>query len=144
MRDLRESGELLTNYEAARLVSVSVHTIRYWVKTGRLAAVARGAKNQSFFRRTDVLAASTRYRSQEMKKNEGDKNLITVNSVGAALGISRTAAYSLVTRLKPTKYHIGFGREYYVDGEEIYQLLSDNPYYKMLMAKKRFDLNQYF
>lgn len=89
------------------------------------------------YRRTDVLAASTKYRFEDLKNREGKKNLMPVTKLSEILGISRTAAYGVITRYKPTKYYVGIGAQYYVDGEELYQLLQDSPYYSYLIEARR-------
>lgn len=131
--------ELITKWQAARLVSVSEHTITYWIRTGRLAPAKRSGEpgRPYLFKRIDVVAASTKYRLEDLKNREGDRNLIPVTKISELLGVSRTAAYGIVTRYKPTKYYAGAGTQYYIDGEELYQKLQDSPYYSYLIEARR-------
>lgn len=131
-------ADLIDKKQAARLLSVSPQTVQYWVNTGRLAPTVRGRRGRShLFRRTDAIAASSKYRIKDLKSREGEKNFLTVPKVASLLGISRTAAYGIVTRYKPTKYHVGSGRQYFIDGEELYHLLQESPYYSLLMELRR-------
>ena len=135
-----EQEQLYTIRQAARSLKVSPHTIRYWVRTKRLAPVARkgrGVRSAHLFRRTDVVSASTKGQLEDLKREEGVKNLITVTEMGTYLGISRTAAYAIVTRYKPTKYWIPSHSQYYIDGEEVYILLQDSPYYRAIIETRR-------
>ena len=135
---MQDDLDLIDKKQAARLLSVSPYTVQYWVNTGRLAPTVRGRRGRShLFRRTDVVAASSRHRAEDLKFREGKKNFLTVPKVASLLGISRTAAYGIVTRYKPTKYHIGSGRQYFIDGEELYTLLMESPYYEALMESRR-------
>lgn len=132
--------DLLTINEAARLVHVSPETIRYWIKTKRLAtepiriSARSGRPYGKLVRRQDLLSASPRNRAQEMKSSHPG-NLLTVNEISSRLGTTKELAYILVNRLELEKHYID-GCQYMVDGEELWQLLREDPNYWYLTLRK--------
>jgi ribosomal protein S25 len=134
------TDELLTIDEAARLAHVTRETIRYWLKTKRLASTpirtsARSGKPYGkLVRRTDVLAASPTTKIRMLKESHAGK-LLTVSEICSALDINPSVAYVLIRRFNLDKVYID-GWSYMVDGEQLWHhLQSDQTYWYLTLRK---------
>lgn len=134
------TDELLLTYdEAARIAHVSPETIRYWVKTGRLArkySHTSARSGRPYGRRvshSELVAALPANREKQMKDDHPGK-LLTVREVAAALKISKHLAYILIRRYELEKFRID-GWTFMVDGEELHRYLEDDPTYYYLLHK---------
>ena len=134
------TDDLLTIDEAARLAHVSRETIRYWIKTQRLASqpmwisARSGRPYGKLVRRRDLLSAAPRSRAQQMK-DEHPGNLLTVGEIRSRLGITRELAYILVNRFEMEKHYID-GCQYMVDGEELWQRMREDSIYWYLTLRR--------
>jgi len=134
------TDELLTIDEAARLAHVSRETIRYWIKTKRLASVpirisARsGRPYGKLVRSSDVLSSEPRTKSLKLR-DEHPGNLLTVNEISSRLKINRGLAYNLVKRFELEKIMID-GCSYMVDGNKLWEFLREDSTYWYLTLRK--------
>lgn len=134
------TDDLLTIDEAARLAHVSPETIRYWIKTERLAPVpirisARSGKPYGKrIPRSQLAAANPVERIAHMKGSHSG-NLLTVQEIQSALQVPSDLAYRLVKYFKLEKHYID-GCQYMVDGEELWQLMREDPIYWYLTLRK--------
>ena len=134
------TDDLLTFDEAARLAYVSTETIRYWVKTKRLAtepiriSARSGRPYGKLVRRRDLLSAAPRSRAQQMK-DEHPGNLLTVGEIRSTLQITQDLAYILVNRFEMEKHYID-GWQYMVDGEELWQRMRADSIYWYLTLRR--------
>lgn len=134
------TDELLTIDEAARLAQVSAETIKYWIKTKRLAtepariSARSGRPLGKLVRRRDVLSASPKSRAEQMKSSHPG-NLLTVGEIRSILKIRFELAYILVNRFELEKHYID-GWQYMVDGEELWQKLREDSIYWYLTLRK--------
>tara|TARA_B110000503_G_scaffold88259_1_gene133826 strand:- start:8800 stop:9225 length:426 start_codon:yes stop_codon:yes gene_type:complete len=140
-------SELLTLKEAARLAFVSYETIIYWIKTGRLAvekgppSKRSGIPYNRFVRRVDLLAASPTTKSKLLKEAHPG-NLLTVAEISTTLQINKDLAYKLVNTFELEKHRIDRAT-YMVDGNELHEKLSEDPYYWYLVQKKPSEFSAY-
>jgi hypothetical protein len=134
------TDELLTIDEAARLAHVSTETIKYWIKTKRLAtepirtSARSGRPYGKLVRRRDLLSAAPRTKADQMKSSHPG-NLLTVGEVRSTLRIRRELAYILVNRFELEKHYID-GCQYMVDGEELWGKMREDPIYWYLTLRK--------
>jgi hypothetical protein len=134
------TDELLTIDEAARLAHVSTETIKYWIKTKRLAtepiriSARSGRPYGKLVRRRDLLSAAPRTRAQQLKSSHPG-NLLTVGEIRSTLKIRRELAYILVNRFDLEKHYID-GCQYMVDGEQLWQKLREDSVYWYLTLRK--------
>jgi hypothetical protein len=134
------TDELLTIDEAARLAHVSTETIKYWIKTKRLAtepiriSARSGRPYGKLVRRRDLLSAAPRTRAQQLKSSHPG-NLLTVGEIRSTLKIRRELAYILVNRFDLEKHYID-GCQYMVDGEQLWQRMREDSVYWYLTLRK--------
>jgi hypothetical protein len=134
------TDDLLTIDEAARLAHVSTETIKYWIKTKRLAtepiriSARSGRPYGKLVRRRDLLSAAPRTRAQQLKSSHPG-NLLTVGEIRSTLKIRRELAYILVNRFDLEKHYID-GCQYMVDGEQLWQKLREDSVYWYLTLRK--------
>lgn len=139
--------KLITLKQAAALANVSYPTIRYWVRTGRLAKhpYPLSYKSQQLYKRDngvryflvseeEVRRCSTVADSQTVRKKLPDKNLITPLQAASAMYRSKRWTTELINRTGVTKYRYGKGQEYFIDQEE---------FRRALIADKRTHLAAY-
>ena len=125
--------------EAARLAQVSRETIKYWVKTGRLAVVhregplKRGRPGRQVLRQ-DVIAATHANREAQLKKSHPG-NLLTIRDICRILKIQPALTWKLINRFSLEKTYID-GWSYMVDGEVLYEKLQEDPTYWYLLLKR--------
>jgi len=134
------TDELLTIDESARLAHVSTETIRYWIKTKRLAtepiriSARSGRPYGKLVRRRDLLSAAPRSKAEQLKSSHPG-NLLTVGEIRSTLKIRRELAYILVNRFDLEKHYID-GCKYMVDGEQLWQRMREDPTYWYLTLRK--------
>jgi hypothetical protein len=134
------TDELLTIDESARLAHVSTETIRYWIKTKRLAtepiriSARSGRPYGKLVRRRDLLSAAPRSKAEQLKSSHPG-NLLTVGEIRSTLKIRRELAYILVNRFDLEKHYID-GCQYMVDGEQLWQRMREDPTYWYLTLRK--------
>jgi hypothetical protein len=134
------TDDLLTIDEAARLAHVSTETIKYWIKTKRLAtepmriSARSGRPFGRLVRRRDLLSAAPKSRAEQLKRSHPG-NLLTVGEIGSILKIRRDVAYILVNRFDLEKHYID-GCQYMVDGEQLWQKLREDSIYWYLTLRK--------
>lgn len=133
------TDDLLTIEQAARIAHVSKETIRYWIKTKRLATVpirisARsGRPYGQLVPRSALMTASPTGKLDQLQQSHPGK-LLTVNEISRRLGVSRTIAYQLVRKFNLEKHYID-GCQYVVDGDHLWNLLQEDPYHWYLTYK---------
>lgn len=121
----------LTFEQAARLANVSVETIRYWVKTKRLETVpirisARSGKPYGKLVTVEGLEnARPELRIKKMKQQHPGK-LLTIREIARELRIDAGRVYFLVKRYGLERHYVD-GSQYMVDGEELWQRLTEDP-----------------
>jgi hypothetical protein len=134
------TDDLLTIDEAARLAHVSIETIKYWIKTKRLAtepmriSARSGRPFGRLVRRRDLLSAAPKSRAEQLKSSHPG-NLLTVCEIGSTLKIRRDLAYILVNRFDLEKHYID-GCQYMVDGEQLWQRMREDSVYWYLTLRK--------
>jgi hypothetical protein len=134
------TDDLLTVPEAARLAHVSTETIRYWIKTKRLAPVpiriaARSGKPYGMLVPRSQLAKANPAERMTQLKSSHPGNLLTVGDIQSKLQISKDLSYKLVKRFALEKHYID-GCQYMVDGEQLWHLLREDPIYWYLTLRK--------
>lgn len=135
------TDDLLTIDEAARLAHVSPVTIRYWIKTKRLAPVpiriaARSGKPYGMLvPRSQLVKANPSQRMTDLKSSHPG-NLLTAREIQDKLQLPKiTTAYKIINRFDLEKHYID-GCQYMVDGEELWQQLREDPTYWYLTLRK--------
>lgn len=134
-------SELLTFQEAARRAQVSIETIRYWIKTKRLATVpgplsVRSGKPWGKRIESDaLLAAAPKTRTAQLKSSHPG-NLLTVREIRTALQVNLHLAYKLVKRYSLEKTYVD-RCTYLVDGEKLADAMEDDLAYVHLLRQRR-------
>lgn len=126
------TDETLTIKEAASTVSVSTETIRYWMKTGRLAY--KLVENRTRVTRTDLLAACPVWRTRELQKAHTG-NLLTVSSVSGMLRVHPSTIYLLVRKYGLEKIYVDKWA-YLIDGDKLWDSLQDDPEHSYLTLRR--------
>tara|TARA_B110000503_G_scaffold14157_1_gene19320 strand:- start:6287 stop:6706 length:420 start_codon:yes stop_codon:yes gene_type:complete len=130
--------DLLTLSEAARVAYVSRETIRYWIKTGRLAvtkgppSARSGRPYNTFVTRADLLKASPNWRDRELRASNG--HLMTVAELADTLDMNLYSTYKLIARYQLEKIYIT-GNSYLIDGSQVAEGMSDDPTYYHLLRR---------
>jgi hypothetical protein len=128
--------KLLSPKQAAALANVSYPTIRYWVRTGRLAKYPYPLAERSkiiYKRDTGVrryLLSEDEVRSngtsgdiETVRKKFPDLQLMTTHQAASAFFRTEHTISRIVNRHGLRKYRYGRGNEYLVDSEELRRAL---------------------
>ena len=125
--------------EAARIAQVSPETIRYWIKTKRIATVPKRISARSgkpygqLVPRDELLNAMPDEKIRRMKESHPGK-LLTIREISAALRCSRALVYKLTRRYNLTRYQVD-GWNFLVDGHELWDAMEDDPLYCSLLMQ---------
>lgn len=145
MTSTTSNGELTETFyeipEAARIAHVSPETIRYWIKTKRIATVPKRISARSgrpygqLIPRTQLLDAMPDERIRKMKESHPGK-LLTIREIAALLRCNRDLVYSLLRRYNLQRYKVD-GWNFLVDGHELADAMEDDPLYAPLLRASR-------
>jgi len=130
-----------TAEEAARIAHVSVDTIRYWRKTGRIRTVPkfiskRSGKPYGWLVPATELESARPDRRIELLKRSHPGNLLTAREISRALGLRDSSrAYFLIKRYGLQRYYVD-GVQYMVDGEELWARIEEDPELWYLTLKR--------
>jgi|688.fasta_scaffold1048347_2 hypothetical protein len=130
---------LVTAQEAAAELFVSRGTVQYWVRTGKLAkhpfkvasSTTRSRKYTESPRRflVDVDEAKRMLQSvieKEIKEEHADKRLLYPAEAARIMEVTTTHTLSLIRRFGVTKYSLGYGNKFLIDGDELADALEAN------------------
>ena len=128
--------ELLSPKQAASLVKVSYPTIRYWVKTGRLAKYPYplAERSKEIYKRDtgvrryllskdEVLSNGTFGDNQKIREKFPDLDLMTTEEAASAFFRTEGTISRIVKRHGLRKYRYGRGCGYLIDGSELRRAL---------------------
>jgi hypothetical protein len=128
--------KLLSPKQAAALANVSYPTIRYWVKTGRLAKhpYPLAERSKEIYKRdtgvrryllseTEVLSNGTFGDIQTVRKKFPDLDLMTTGEAASAFFRTNGTISRIVKRHGLRKYRYGRGNEYLIDGQDLRRAL---------------------
>jgi hypothetical protein len=130
---------LVTAQEAAAELFVSRGTVQYWVRTGKLAkhpfkvasSTTRSRKYTESPRRflVDVDEAKRMLQpsmEQRIKEEHADKRLLYPAEAAKIMEVTTSYALFLIRRFGLTKYKLGYGNTFLVDGDELADALEAN------------------
>lgn len=134
------TDDLLTIDEAARIARVSRETIRYWIKTKRLATVPIRISERSgkpygkLVPRSALMTASPTGKLQQLQESHPGK-LLTVGQIASTLRVTRDVVYTMINRFNLEKHYLD-GWQYVVDAEELWQKMREDYIYWYLTLRK--------
>lgn len=128
-----------TAEEAARIAHVSVPTIHYWKKTGRIQTVPKFISKRSgkpygwLVPSTELEKARPDLRMKDLKKQHPG-NLLTAREIARLLDVTKARAYFLIRRYGLERHYID-GCQYMVDGEQLAACIEEDPELWYLVGK---------
>lgn len=132
--------ELLTFEEAARAAHVSVETVKYWKKIGRLQTVPKRISARSgkpygqLVPRSELLKAIPSERARALKESHPGK-LLTISEIAQELRTTRSQVYMLVRKFGLEKVRID-GWNYMVDGDLLWRKLEEDGFHWYLTYRR--------
>lgn len=126
------TDDLISFDQAGRLANVSRETVKYWVKTGRLAGIptattSTGKPYRFKVRRSELFESLTGAQIRELEKKIGSK-LLTNGQIAQLFNFKSTlSANSMLITLGVRKYKIH--NYVLISREELLQAMEDHPYY---------------
>jgi len=128
--------KLLSPKQAAALANVSYPTIRYWVKTGRLAKYPYPLTERSkeiykrdtgvrryLLSKDEVLSNGTFADNQTIRKKFPNLDLMTTEEAASAFFRTNGTISRIVKRHGLRKYRYGRGNQYLIDRAELWRAL---------------------